>query len=53
LYNQENVTILGQNYDQVVTGYIHNFPVDTNRYDAKIVQTHILLGDPSLKIGGY
>lgn len=53
LYNQENVTILGQNYDQVVTSYIHNFPVDTNRYDAKIVQTHILLGDPSLQIGGY
>ena len=53
LYNQENMTILGQTYDTVVTGYIHNFPVDTNRYDAKIVQTHILLGDPSLKIGGY
>lgn len=53
LYNQENVTILGQTYDQAITGYIQNFPVDTNRYDAKIVQTHILLGDPSLKIGGY
>lgn len=53
LYNQENVTILGQTYDQVVTGYIQNFPVESNRYDAKIVQTHILLGDPSLKIGGY
>lgn len=53
LYNQENITILGQTYDQAVTGYIQNFPVDTNRYDAKIVQTHILLGDPSLKIGGY
>jgi hypothetical protein len=53
LYNQENITVLGQTYDQVVTGYVHNFPVDTNRYDAKIVQTHIFLGDPSLKIGGY
>jgi hypothetical protein len=53
VYNQENMTVLGQTYDNVVTGYVHNFPVDTNRYDAKIVQTHILLGDPSLKIGGY
>ncbi len=53
LYNQENITILGQTYDQTVAGYIQNFPVDTNRYDAKIVQTHILIGDPSLKIGGY
>jgi hypothetical protein len=51
-YNQENVT-LGQNYDQVITGYTQNFPIDADRYDAKIVETHILLGDPSLKIGGY
>jgi len=53
LYNQENITILGQTYDQALTRYIHTFPVDTHRYDAKIVQTHILLGDPSLQIGGY
>jgi hypothetical protein len=53
LYNQENITILGQTYDQVLTGYTQNFPVDTSRYDAKVLETHILLGDPSLKIGGY
>jgi hypothetical protein len=53
LYNQENITILGQTYDQVLTGYVQNFPVDAYRYDAKILQTHISLGDPSLKIGGY
>ncbi len=53
LYNQGNITVLGQTYDQVLTGYVQNFPVDTYRYDAKILQTHILLGDPSLQIGGY
>ena len=53
LYNQENITILGQTNDQVYNGYAQNFPIDTYRYDAKILQTHILLGDPSLKIGGY
>jgi len=53
LYNQQNITILGQTYYQDVAGYINNFPVDTNRYDAKVLETHILLGDPSLKIGGY
>jgi hypothetical protein len=53
LYNQENITVLGQTYYQAVTGYIQTFPVNTNRYDAKVIQTHILLGDPSLKIGGY
>jgi len=53
LYNQQHVTILGQTYYQDVTAYAHTFPVDTNRYDAKVLQTHILYGDPSLKIGGY
>jgi hypothetical protein len=53
LYNQENMTFLGQAYSQDVAGYVQTFPVDTNRYDAKVIQTHILLGDPSLKIGGY
>ena len=53
LYNQQNMTFLGQAYYQAVSGYVQNFPVDTNRYDAKVIQTHILLGDPSLKIGGY
>jgi hypothetical protein len=53
LYNQENITVLGQTYDQVLTGYTQNFPVDTYRYEAKVLETHILLGDPSLQIGGY
>ena len=53
LYNQDNITILGQTYYQAASGYLQEFPVDTNRYDAKVIQTHILLGDPSLAIGGY
>ncbi|UCD13923.1 MAG: hypothetical protein JSW60_00460 [Thermoplasmatales archaeon] len=53
LYNEENITILGETYGQVVTNYVNNFPVYTDRYDCKIVETHVLLGDPSLKIGGY
>ena len=52
-YNIESIDILGQTYSQVVTDYVHNFPTDTNRYDCKVVETHALLGDPSLKIGGY
>jgi hypothetical protein len=53
LYNQQNITFLGQTYYQAVTGYVQNFPVITNRYDTKVLETHFLLGDPSLKIGGY
>ena len=53
LYNEEGIDILGETYGQVVSDYVNNFPVFKNRYDAKIVETHLLLGDPSLKIGGY
>lgn len=53
LYNEENIDILGKTYYQTVTDYINNFPVHSDRYDGKIVETHVLLGDPSLKIGGY
>jgi hypothetical protein len=53
LYNQDHIDILGQTYSQVITDYVNNFPVDTDRYDCKVLETHALLGDPSLKIGGY
>ena len=53
LYNEENIDVLGETYSQTVTDYVNNFPVYTDRYDCKIVETHILFGDPSLKIGGY
>ena len=53
LYAQENIDILGETYGQIVTEYVQNFSCYSNRYDCKIVETHALLGDPSLKIGGY
>jgi hypothetical protein len=53
LYNHQDIDILGMTYGQTVADYVKEFPVHSYRYDAKIVQTHILLGDPSLKIGGY
>ena len=52
-YGQENVSILGEAYGQTVRNYIHNFSIYSNRYDCKIVETHVLFGDPSLRIGGY
>jgi hypothetical protein len=53
LYQQENIDILGQTYAQTITDYIQTFPVYTNRYDCKVLETHALFGDPTLKIGGY
>jgi hypothetical protein len=53
LYNEEEIDILGVTYGQVVSDYVITFPVYSYRYDCKVVETHILLGDPSMKIGGY
>ena len=53
IYHEDSIDILGETYGQTVTEYVNTFPVYTDRYDCKIVQTHVLLGDPSLKIGGY
>jgi hypothetical protein len=51
--SQENSTTLGKTYYQAAAGYVETFPVFTNQYDIKVLQTHTLLGDPSLVIGGY
>jgi hypothetical protein len=53
LYSEEHIDILGETYTQLITNYINQFPVYTDRYDCKIVETHLFLGDPTLKIGGY
>ncbi|HDM67083.1 MAG TPA: hypothetical protein ENG62_01690, partial [Thermoplasmatales archaeon] len=49
----DGVNILGETFGETIRDYVQLFPVYEDRYDAKIVQTHILLGDPSLRIGGY
>ena len=63
VYGQENQTILGLAYNQAITNYINNFKTFQYQYwrndtgwdgiDHKTVQQWQLLGDPSLKIGGY
>jgi hypothetical protein len=62
-YGTENQTILGSAYIQAISGYITNFKTFEYTYwrydhgwdgiDQKTVQQWELLGDPSLKIGGY
>jgi hypothetical protein len=53
MYSEEGIEILGKTYAQTITNYVNNFPVYTNRYDCKVIETHVLFGDPTLKIGGY
>ena len=53
LYGKENQDILGDNYGQTITEYLHRFHGNNDKMDTKMVQQWILFGDPSLKIGGY
>ena len=52
--------ILGKIWKNVITSYVSNFSIDWEipagencAIDAKMVQEWIILGDPTLKIGGY
>lgn len=53
LYSQENISTLGLLHQQALTNYASQFPVHTQQYHSKSIQEFILLGDPSLRIGGY
>ena len=63
VYGQENQSILGLAHSMAISNYITNFETFQYQYwrndtgwdgiDHKTVQQWELLGDPSLKIGGY
>jgi len=52
-YSVLGIDVLGELHKQVITEYVSNFNVQNDRSDCKTVQQWVLLGDPSLKIGGY
>ena len=51
-YGTNGHDVLGDAYSQAITSYINNIGKN-DKGDAKTVEQWILLGDPSLKIGGY
>lgn len=53
VYADENIDILGEVHSKAIENYVHVFPVHSSKVDCKTVQEYGLLGDPSLKIGGY
>ena len=64
VYNNDQITILGQTHGTTLTDYLNQFPIDWNMdwddheqsatlADCKTVQEWALIGDPSLQIGGY
>lgn len=59
-YGINGTDILGECWGKAISNYLDRFPIDWNTpsswdyaYDAKTVQQWVLMGDPSLKIGGY
>lgn len=53
LYAEENMDILGHIHAKTVENYVSTQPILTNKVHCKSVLEWILIGDPSLKIGGY
>jgi len=57
IYSTHPEYTLGQAHSHTISNYIANFPINNyNEYrntDRKTVEEWVLLGDPSLKIGGY
>lgn len=59
-YSQDHVTVLGDTWATAITWYIQTYPVNWSSnglsdswIDTKVIQSWVMLGDPSLKIGGY
>ncbi|UCF13488.1 MAG: peptidase C25 [Thermoplasmatales archaeon] len=51
-YGEEGHQILGETHSQTLTNYIGTFDMEEDDH-VKTVQQWVLLGDPSLMIGGY
>ena len=45
--------MLGKIYSQTIANYANNFDMENQIGHVKTIQQWTLLGDPSLKIGGY
>ncbi|MCK5300941.1 MAG: peptidase C25, partial [Thermoplasmatales archaeon] len=53
-YGEDGLDILGETYSQTITSYLNSFDMENLRAGhPKTVQQWALLGDPTLKIGGY
>jgi len=53
LYIEEGYQYLGELHWETIRNYCNTFSVHSNHLDCKHVQQITLIGDPSLKVGGY
>lgn len=49
----EGIDILGETWGGAINKYLTTYPGENDQLDTKIMEQWALLGDPSLKIGGY
>jgi hypothetical protein len=53
-YTNQSKTILGEAHDQAITDYVNIIGGENSQQsDRKTIEEWLLIGDPSLKIGGY
>ena len=53
-YANQSIDILGEMHSQAITDYINIIGrVNVDQIDRKTIDCSILIGDPSLKLGGY
>ena len=51
-YGVDNYTVLGETWGMAINAYLTTYPPMLNKLDCKTVEQWVLLGDPSLQIGG-
>ena len=52
-YGEEDVRVLGELFRGAITHVVEEFSADENQIQCKCVSEFMLIGDPSLVIGGY
>ncbi len=52
-YGEEGLQHLGECWGYAVSTYVEHFKIPYERWHLHTIQSFVLLGDPSLKIGGY
>ena len=52
-YNQLNQHHVGEAHSAAITDYVNEFDINADDADRQMVEQWLLLGDPSLMIGGY
>jgi hypothetical protein len=53
VFGEDEKIILGEIFSDTLTNFIEEFSAGQDRVQCKCVQEFMLIGDPSLKIGGY